>query len=767
MSGLTSVEGLISGLDTTEIIDSIMAVERRPITILEAQRERYNNQLLSYQSVTAKLLGVQSSAEGLANSSTFDARVTTSSDTDILTASAAAAASVGTYDLTLDAIARSHQVASQGFADSDETTLGTGTIELTVNGDTTTVTVDESNNTLEGVRDAINLAGSDVSATIINDGGDTYSYRLLLTSAETGAENSIAITNNLSGGATPVFTSNSLTDPSADSGNTYSGTASAAGSYTGASGITYTVEIVDAGELGVATYRVSEDGGTTWGGTHTLAATIDVYDDLNGTNLGADMTFEAGSFGAGDTFTMRAFVPTVQEAQDAVVYMGSGDGSIRITSASNRLTDALPGVTLDLKSADAATTVTVEVQEDKTSVKNRITNLLTNFNTAVDYITSNSNYDEDNQIAGLFLGDTTMMSLQSDLRSALFSTVSGTETYNSLFSLGLSVSDVASLSINSSTLEEALDDNFEDVAKIFRTTGTSTNSKIGFLVAGANTVETTTGYDIDITQAATRGALTGTSIDDPAVTPMVIDGTNNQLIVKVDGTTSQILQLTEATYTSGAALAQEIQSTINADDYLADKEVSVSFVDEGATGYLVIRSELYGADSSIEIQEPANSAAGVLGLSGATATAGTHVAGTINGESATGSGQVLTADSGNSTTDGISLLVTLDPDDLGEGAEASLTIVKGIGTKLAERLELWTDSIDGALTMKGDAAEDQIDSINDHIERLEEILATKRQRLVEKFTAMEQALSIMQQQSSFIGIQLAALTGQTGQQQNA
>ena len=79
MSGLMSVDGLISGLDTTELIDSIMAVERRSVLLLEARKERYTNRVLSSQSVTAKLLSLQSGADALSRSTTFDARVSTSS----------------------------------------------------------------------------------------------------------------------------------------------------------------------------------------------------------------------------------------------------------------------------------------------------------------------------------------------------------------------------------------------------------------------------------------------------------------------------------------------------------------------------------------------------------------------------------------------------------------------------------------------------------------------------------------------------------------
>ena len=762
MSGLTSVDGLISGLNTTEIIDSIMAAEGRSVIFMQARRERYSNQILSYQSMTAKLLAVKADADALARSSTFDARSSTSSDTDILTVSAAARAPVGSYDLTVTAIARSHQVGSQGLADTDTTTVGTGTLDLTVDGDTTTVTVDTSNNTLDGLRDAINLAGTDVKATIINDGGDTYKYRLLLTSAATGTDNTISITNNLSGGATPVFTSNSITAPVADSGNTYAGTATAAGSYAGTSGRTYTVEFVAGGGLGVATYKVSEDGGTTWGTTQTLNdLTIDVYDDLNSTDLGAQMTFAAGAFGAGDEFTMRAFVPTVQSAQDAAMTMGSGSGAINITSSSNRIADALPGLTIDLQSADATETVTVEVTNDKAAIRTRVTGLISNFNGAVDYITANSSYDSTTGVAGLFLGDTTMMRIQSDLRNAVFSTVTGTTKYDSLFSVGMTVSDTASLSINTTTLDTALDENFDDVAKIFQITGESTNNKISFLTASSDTVETTTGYDVDITQAATRGKITGSSIDDPAITPLVIDATNNQIIVTVDGAQSQILQLTEATYNSGADLARDVQTTINNDSYLSGKEVSVTFVDEGATGYFEIRSEKYGVSSSIIIEEPANSAYSDLGLSGGTTTTGVDVAGTINGEAATGAGQILNANSGNENTDGISLLVTLTSGDLGAGAEGSLTLVKGVGAKLAESLFMWTEPTVGILKMREDIADDQIESVDNSIARGQEVLATKRARLVAQFTAMEQALAMMQTQSTFLGIQLAALMNQS------
>ena len=763
MSGLTSVDGIISGISTSDIINAIVSGERRRIDLMQVRKDKATNELATYQSMTAKLLTVQSDAEALSRAATFDARTATSSNTSILTASAASRAPVASYDLTVNALARSHQVASQGFADTDTTTVGTGTLVLTVNASSTTVTIDTSNNTLEGVRDAINAAGTSVRAGIINDGGSTHPYRLLLSSTSTGVANAITITNNLAGGTTPEFSANSLTSPVADAGNYYTGTASAAGTYTGTAGKTYTVQFTVAGGVGVAKYKVSEDGGTTWGSEHLLTdSTIDVYDDVNGSDLGAQMTFTAADFGEADDFTMRAFVPTVQQAADAEVVFGSGSGQITITSATNRIADAIPGVTLSLASADSTKTVTIDVAPDKAAIKSRIASLVTNFNGAVDYITAQSGYDSSTRKAGVLLGNTSMMRLQSDLRKNLLQSIAGTETYDSLFSLGLSGTNSGSLSLDQAALVTALDNNFDDVAKIFKTTGTSTNSRISFLTSTADSQPTTTGYQVNITQAATRGTFTGTSITDPANTPLVIDSTNNQLIVTVDGSTSRILQLTAGTYTSGAALAQEIQGKIGADDYLAGKSITVSFVDEGATGHFEIRSNAYGASSSVSIGDPANTAAGVLGLTGGTATTGTDVAGTINGEAATGSGQFLTGNSGNATTAGIRLRVTLEPGDLGDGPEASLTLVKGVGTKLTELLKSYTNTVDGLFADRQEVTQDHIDSISKRITEMESVLAVRRQRLVQKYTAMEKLLAQMQQQSSYLSLQLSNMQSSTG-----
>jgi flagellar hook-associated protein 2 len=123
----------------------------------------------------------------------LDSKAVTSSSTSTVTASATTDAAPGVYSLTVNRLAQVHQVASQGFSDPNST--------ITVNG---------TNNTLQGLANAINASGGDVSATIVNTGAATNPYELLLASKKSGAANAITITNNLAadnGGAVkPLLT---------------------------------------------------------------------------------------------------------------------------------------------------------------------------------------------------------------------------------------------------------------------------------------------------------------------------------------------------------------------------------------------------------------------------------------------------------------------------------------------------------------------------------------------------------------------------------
>jgi flagellar hook-associated protein 3 FlgL len=116
---------------------------------------------------------------------------------------------------------------------------------------------------------------------------------------------------------TEPFTSTSsaarIDTAAAASGNTFDGTVTSGGAYTGATNKTYAVKIITGGALATATYQISSDGGKTWGATQTdLSAPVTIGD-------GIQMTFTAGSVdpAADDMFTVHAYA--------AGYYNGNGE----------------------------------------------------------------------------------------------------------------------------------------------------------------------------------------------------------------------------------------------------------------------------------------------------------------------------------------------------------------------------------------------------------------------------------------------------------
>ena len=95
MSQGISFAGLASGIDSNQIIDQLVAIERRPINLLQDQQSTLESQLSALQMVNSNLLAVLTQAEALSDPDAFNVFSTTSSDTDVPTASASTNASPG------------------------------------------------------------------------------------------------------------------------------------------------------------------------------------------------------------------------------------------------------------------------------------------------------------------------------------------------------------------------------------------------------------------------------------------------------------------------------------------------------------------------------------------------------------------------------------------------------------------------------------------------------------------------------------------------
>jgi len=181
--------------------------------------------------------------------------------------------------------------------------------------------------------------------------------------------------------------------------------------------------------------------------------------------------------------------------------------------------------------------------------------------------------------------------------------------------------------------------------------------------------------------------------------------------------------------------------------------MNISATDDGS-GHLVLTHDNYGSNYGFTISESAGTSGNKLWTGGdQTVNNGVDVAGTINGEAATGSGQILTGDDGESNIDGLVIKYTGTAEGLDVG-EIKLTL--GTAELFDRVLFSITDSYEGYVAFKQDSLQDSIDSFETRIEEMEARLDLKMENMINKFVAMETALSVMQSQSEWLTGQINA-----------
>nr|MBL8457029.1 flagellar filament capping protein FliD [Zoogloeaceae bacterium] len=153
----------------------------------------------------------------------------------------------------------------------------------------------------------------------------------------------------------------------------------------------------------------------------------------------------------------------LEKAQDAILKL---DG-VTLTRSSNSLTDVIEGVTLNILKADPGKPTKLTVAPDNTSVKTAIENLVkayNEFNTTSRTLTS---YDAKNKTSSILTGDSTVRSIQSQIRNALGASFPGSGGVSSLSEIGITFNRDGSLSITSSKLDSALNDPDKKVGELF------------------------------------------------------------------------------------------------------------------------------------------------------------------------------------------------------------------------------------------------------------------------------------------------------------
>jgi flagellar hook-associated protein 2 len=192
-----NIGGIATGLDTNSIIEKLVALERRrAVDLLVVEQRDAQSRQSALGTFASKLATLKAAVDKLRDPTRALARTATSSDADVLGATAGSGALAGTTEITVDWLARSSIATSANGKSSADAVVaaGSGSFSFQVgDGDVQTVPIDGTT-TLGGLATAINDLDAGVTATVVNLGTTAApDYRLRVASRETGTENEITI----------------------------------------------------------------------------------------------------------------------------------------------------------------------------------------------------------------------------------------------------------------------------------------------------------------------------------------------------------------------------------------------------------------------------------------------------------------------------------------------------------------------------------------------------------------------------------------------
>jgi flagellar hook-associated protein 2 len=197
---MASIDGLVSGLDTTNMINQLMQVEAIPQTQIKNKISVQNKAITAYQAVNTKLAALATAAKAVGTTETWGAAKTTSSS-DAVIVTAKAGTPTGSLTFKVDSVAGTHtQIFKSGTVDSTTDAVNfpavSGTTFKLLLDDGTEVDVEPENKSLQAVVDKINTYEADgkkaaykATAVQIEPG----KYALQLTAIESGETSDFAV----------------------------------------------------------------------------------------------------------------------------------------------------------------------------------------------------------------------------------------------------------------------------------------------------------------------------------------------------------------------------------------------------------------------------------------------------------------------------------------------------------------------------------------------------------------------------------------------
>ncbi|PQJ67537.1 flagellar filament capping protein FliD [Photobacterium angustum] len=215
-----SAAGMASGLDVAGMTQQLVAAERKPkADRITDQQKKVNVSLSAYGQVKSSMSSIQTMLEKFGKDDAFSSQKATSDNSDYVSVKADAKAKNGTYTINVEQMAQSHKLMGQElFSGDPEASLGSGEIVIKVGDKSMTLNINEDNDDLSSIVDAINNAEDNpgLTATVINTGEEGGS-KIVFSSKDTGVENKIEIdTSGMTGQLASLAYKEGMTDSKVD-----------------------------------------------------------------------------------------------------------------------------------------------------------------------------------------------------------------------------------------------------------------------------------------------------------------------------------------------------------------------------------------------------------------------------------------------------------------------------------------------------------------------------------------------------------------------
>ncbi|MCD6238692.1 MAG: flagellar filament capping protein FliD [Thermotogae bacterium] len=561
------VGGLMSGLNTADIISKLMSIERQPLDRLQEKYDQLTYKKDLYQELYTKLFSFQDTLRSLRLQGTFLKKDVTSSDESVLTATATPDAAEGTYKVKVDSLATATSIESSAidnpighFVDPTVPLINAGFATTPTSG---TITVDGVSISVDvntdSLNDVLNSITSNTSLTATYDNttdkvtlarasGDTSSINV---GSEEDTSNLLDITGLLTS-ATQVNDNETPADPSDD--YSYVESAHHLGRI-----------LLNQALSDVNWYRTDvtiQSGSFSINGTSISVNTTDTIQDiidkinessanvtaryntqtdkieLTSTTLGP-LQINVDTAGDSSNFTKLVSWDTVTSSEQTLgsnsqieVSFNGGTTYETFIRSTNTITDAMDYVTLNLQNT-SATAVDLNIMRDTSDAKTAVENFVSDYNDLIDYLYTKLNetpvgnpQTEEEKKEGLLAHDSTVRMLYDRLRSFAYATVSGQQQYDSLPMVGVNTGEIGvdyhqilkgELNLDEDTLDSVLAANPNDVMRLFQNVATGTqegiaqrmNDMINQYVRYGGMIQSviTTGGSIDQEQGYLQGQI--------------------------------------------------------------------------------------------------------------------------------------------------------------------------------------------------------------------------------------------------------------------